>query len=39
MIELTAPVSTVWRTEEEVLQDDCDEVPGDDLSAKKGLVE
>lgn len=39
MVELTAPVATVWRTEEEVLQDDCDEVPGDDLSAEKGLVE
>ena len=39
MVKLTAPVSTVWCTEEEVLQDDCDEVPGDDLSAEKGLVE
>lgn len=38
-IGLTTPVSTVWCTEEEVLQDDCDEVPSDDLSPEKGLVE
>jgi hypothetical protein len=34
-----APVPTVWCTEEEVLQDDGDEVPSDDLSPEKGLVE
>jgi hypothetical protein len=38
-MELTAPVSAVWCTEEEVLQDDGDEVPSDNLSPEKGLVE
>ena len=38
-IELTTPVSTVWCAQEEVLQDDRDEVPSDDLSPEKGLVE
>lgn len=39
IIKLTAPVATIWCTEEEVLQDDRDEVPSDDLSPEKGLVE
>jgi hypothetical protein len=38
-MRLTAPVATVWRTEEEVLQDDGDKVPQDNLSSEQGLVE
>lgn len=36
---LTAPVTTIWRTEEEVLQDNGDKVPQDNLSSEQGLVE
>jgi hypothetical protein len=38
-MELTAPVTTVWCTEEEVLQNDGDKVPEDDLAPEQGLVE
>ena len=36
---LTAPVATVRCAKEEVLQDDGNEVPEDDLAAEYGLVE